>query len=373
MNSWAIGAFTLGMLLCVLYIVHMRRKIRRQDLELGTHAHRFAASEKRIRTIINAIPDMFFIVDRHGTYLEYSAHDPNLLKSFNGVLIGRNLREFFPVADADRLLAAVQTALTRNERVEIRYELDVIAGIHHFECLIVPLDSETVVWFSHDITRQIERETLIRKSLDEKEALLREIHHRVKNNLQVISSLVSLQEAQFESDHDRKLMSDTIWRIQSMSHLHELLYISENIESIDVKTYLVEVINDLLYAFAPDIGNLRVTKNIAPLSVSLDVALPLGLIVNELVMISLKFLHPASSDGSLSIALREEDSVVILDVLNKGPISESLVGRDESTSLGYTLVPALVRQLSGSVKLLPGAPGNVHCEFPLSALRQSRG
>lgn len=372
MTQWAIGAFILCMLLCVLYIVHMKRKLYSKDREIGTHEHRFAASEKRIRTIINAIPDMFFIVDRNGTYLEYSAHDPSLLKSFNGILIGRNLREFFPASDAERLLAAIEFALVRHERVQIYYELDVIAGVRQFECLIVPLESDTVVWFSRDITQQFEREAFIHKSLNEKELLLREIHHRVKNNLQVISSLVSLQEAQFENEHDRKLMSDTIFRIQSMAHLHEFLYQSENLESIDVKAYLEEVVNDLLYAFIPDIGRLNVTKKIDALTVCLDAALPLGLILNELVMVSLRFLHPAGSDGFLSIDLHADAGRVILEVLNEGPVSQDGISHSESASLCYVLVPALVHQLSGSMTVLPGAPGNVRCEFPLSSLCESK-
>ena len=372
MTQWAIGAFALFMLLCVLYIIHMRRKIRSKDRELGKHEHRFAASEKRIRTIINAIPDMFFIVDRNGTYLEYSAHDPSLLKSFNGILIGRNLREFFPAAEADRLIAAMESAFVRHERVQIRYELDVIAGIRQFECLIVPLEADTVVWFSRDITQQREREALIQKSLNEKELLLREVHHRVKNNLQVISSLVSLQKAQFENEHDRKLMSDTIFRIQSMAHLHEFLYQSENLESIDVKAYLEDVVDDLLYAFIPDIGRLSVTKNIGALTVCLDAALPLGLILNELVMVSLRFLHPAGSEGSLSIDRHADSGRVILEILNEGPVSPDGISRNESASLGYVLVPALVHQLSGSMTVLSESPGNVRCEFPLSALCESR-
>jgi PAS domain S-box-containing protein len=373
MTQWAIIAYTLVILLLVLYILRMQGKIRRKDLELGTHAHRFAASEKRVRTIINAIPDMFFILDRDGTYLEYSTHDPDLLKAFEGRLKGQNLRDFFPRAEADRLLGAVRDALAAKERVEVEYELDVIAGRREFTCLIVPLERDTVVWFARDITLQKEREALVRKSLDEKETLVREIHHRVKNNLQVISSLISLQEAQFQSEHDRKLLHDTMHRIQSMSHLHELLYQSESLASINVGTYLADVIDDLLFAFLSETGNISVSKDLEPLIVCLDAALPLGLIVNEIVMISLRFLHPAGSSGSLSVSLRSEGERVVLTVLNEGPGLKDFSVRDESASLGFILVPELVRQLSGTVTQISGKPGNVRCEFPLAALRVSRG
>jgi PAS domain S-box-containing protein len=201
-----------------------------------------------------------------------------------------------------------------------------------------------------DITWRKEAEKQLRSSLQEKEMLLKEIHHRVKNNMQVISSLLNLGTQKINDPAGKEILRASMNRIRSMALVHETLYKSENMADIDFNEYLRGMTSWLVQGS----GRLGVTCMITGDSIhlSLDTAIPCGLIVNELVSNALKHAFNGRDNGSINIVLRREhDGRVTLIVSDDGIGFPQDADIRAMTSLGMTLVFSLVDQISGTITI----------------------
>jgi len=345
-------------------ILLLRRNIRHKNVELN--------SEKRNSAIMQAIPDLFFIIDRNGKYIDYNATEMSMLKMTPKGLIGATVQDFFSPDDTRRIMAAIHQVLAYGGLNVIEYLLDVPAGLRSFESRIVALDGETVLFCARDITKRLSHEEALLRSLHEKEVLLKEIHHRVKNNLQVISSLVSLQVDRFVDDHDRNLMQETQHRIQSMAQLHEFLYQSDDFLSINIREYLSQIVDELTVVWSRVSDRIQIVKHIENLHVSLEIALPVGLIVNELVSNSLKYAFNGTDAGTLDFSLVLEGEVVVLRVRDDGCGLPEGFRIDEATSLGMVLIRSLTEQLAGRISVLSGKGTALQIVFPKSILSNNK-
>jgi PAS domain S-box-containing protein len=203
-----------------------------------------------------------------------------------------------------------------------------------------------------DITENKKSEELLRASLAEKVVLLKEVHHRVKNNLQIISSLLDLQSESMEDEDSGRFVRESRNRITSMALVHEKLYQSENYASINFAEYLDSLTRHLLSTLVKDPALITLTLDIGDFALGVDEAIPCGLIVNELVSNSLKHAFPPGGKGEISIRFRsEEDGWAALTVADTGPgLPPGLDFRNTAT-LGLQLVVLLVQQLRGTVEM----------------------
>ncbi len=204
-----------------------------------------------------------------------------------------------------------------------------------------------------DFTDKRRAEEKIKASLEEKEVLLREIHHRVKNNMQVIISLLRLQSAKIGERQYADMLKESQDRIKSMALIHERLYQSEDIANIDFGGYAKTLTNNLFVSHGVNPDRIRLTVEIEDISLGLDYAIPCGLIINELVSNSLKYAFPNETEGEIRIALRKisKDDVELSLSDNGVGIPEELdFGAIES--LGLDLVKILAEhQLGGQIEL----------------------
>jgi PAS domain S-box-containing protein len=209
-----------------------------------------------------------------------------------------------------------------------------------------------------DISERKLSEDLIRNSLHEKETLLREIHHRVKNNLQIINTLLDLQSYSIPDEQVRRFFNECQDRIRSMAMIHEKLYETVDFVSIDFSAYLENLVNQLFRTYVPD-DRISLTIQSDNLTMGIDEAIPCGLIVNELISNSLKHAFPMGSSGRLTVRLKvDEDRMITLEVADSGVgLPRGLDFRDTDT-LGLQLVTLLVKQLNGELTLENG-PGTV--------------
>lgn len=183
--------------------------------------------------------------------------------------------------------------------------------------------------------------------LADKELLLREIHHRVKNNLEVVSSLLALQSAQINDAQTKDAMQESQNRVQSIGIVHQKLYQGANLGAIEMKDYFINLSESILDSFGAD---KRVTIECAmeKLDVDIDTAVPLGLIVNELLTNTLKYAFPEGQQGKVQIKLqKQKDGVLQLEVSDNG-VGKS--GITKGTGFGGQLVSLLTQQLSGTMK-----------------------
>jgi two-component sensor histidine kinase len=214
-------------------------------------------------------------------------------------------------------------------------------------------------------------ESRIRTSLREKEILLKEIHHRVKNNLQIISSLIHLQSYALRDEADRGLFRETQQRIRAMAQLHEMLYRSPDLASIDAAEYLKAVVDGL----AAGSGRRGPELSCESYRLALDEAVPLGLIANELVSNALKHAYAATmlaggEPGSIELEFAHRGSELCLEVRDEGVGLPAGFDPLASTSMGFTLVRSLAEQLEGSLSI-GGPPGlSVLLRFPERAPRE---
>jgi PAS domain S-box-containing protein len=229
----------------------------------------------------------------------------------------------------------------------------------------VSLRGETIFTvILRDVTQHALAESLLKASLREKEVLLKEVHHRVKNNLQVVSSLLGLQARSIADPLTRKKFEESQNRIQSMALLHERLYQSEDLARIDFADYLSQLANQLLVFYGAG-TRIRLHTNLEPMRVDMDTAVPCGLIVNELVSNSLKYGFPAGRSGDVRLELQRllpgKATLVVADNGTGLPPELDLL---TVRSLGLRLVRTLGEQLGATVHL-DGKHGTVFAiHFP---------
>jgi PAS domain S-box-containing protein len=195
-------------------------------------------------------------------------------------------------------------------------------------------------------------ETQIRKSLQEKEVMLKEIHHRVKNNLQVISSLLKLQAGYIKDDRILEVFKESQNRVRAMALIHEKLYQSEDLARTDFAEYIRSLVHDLFRSYSINSRAVQLTLNVEDVRLSIDTAIPCGLIINELVSNSLKYAFPDRKSGEIKICLQsQENDYYQLTVQDSGGGFPENFDFRNTKSLGLQLVCNLTKQLHGEIQL----------------------
>jgi PAS domain S-box-containing protein len=213
-------------------------------------------------------------------------------------------------------------------------------------------DPVALVGVARDITERKQADESIRASLREKEVLLKEIHHRVKNNLQVISSLLSLQAEYLTDESMLRIMRESQGRVKSMALVHEKLYQSHNLAEIDFGDYVRVLVMQLFrsYGIAQDSVHMVITAD--PVALGVDRAIPCGIIVNELVTNALKYAFPDGRKGTVEVELRSTPGgVITLAIRDDGVGIPHDIEFHKADSLGLTLVHMLADQVQGELTI----------------------
>lgn len=217
------------------------------------------------------------------------------------------------------------------------------------------------VWF--DITDKMQAEEQLRVSLREKEALLREVHHRVKNNLTIITSLLSLQASSVEGKQVREVLREAEGRVRSMATLHEHLYKSDFLGAVDLRSYISSLVRTLTRTY--NRSGIDIVTEIEGVTLDIALAIPCGLIVNELVTNAMKYAFLPETHGLIVVSLkREENQTYILEVRDNGMGFAPPVDLDESPTLGLKLVSILSKQLGGSASFARNGGTSCTVRFP---------
>jgi PAS domain S-box-containing protein len=204
----------------------------------------------------------------------------------------------------------------------------------------------------NDVTERKRAEEQIRASLREKEILLKEIHHRVKNNLQIVSSLLYLQTRRTEHSGVISALRESQNRIKSMALIHERLYQSPDLASVDMGEYTRSLVSDLRHSHIAEESAVRLAVTIEDIPLGITEAIPCGLIINELVSNALKHAFPKGKEGEIVIQLlRKDASQITLTVSDNGVGLPEQADFRKSPSLGLTLINSLVEQLNGTIEL----------------------
>jgi len=324
-------------------------------------------TQKTNNALLLAIPDVMFTTTKDGSFIDFirtKERDriPGLGK---GKVLGKKIKNVLPAKVAKMMNANIRIAIRTEKRQSFEYQIndDKDQGkLKDFEARIIKVNSNEALVMLRDIEERKRAEEELQRSLDEKEILLKEIHHRVKNNLQIISSLLSLQSSYLEDEESINLIKDSQNRVKSMAFIHEILYQRKNFSQVDFSEYVNNLVSNLIFSYAPSGTHIDLTLKVDPVFMDLDNAIPCGLIINELVSNSLK--HAFSKldkekhlildfkGAKLFVGLKKmkkEQLELIVADNGKGISKKSDI--KNSDSLGLQLVNTLVEQLDGKIEV----------------------
>ncbi len=319
-------------------------------------------SEEKYRVLFETMPLGITVSDEAGNIIESNSVSEKLLgiskkeqeqRSIDGEewKIVRPDGSLMPDDEYASVLALKENRIIGNVEMGIVKTADRITWIN-VTATPIPLEKYGVLVVYGDITEKKQAQEQINASLKEKETLLHEVHHRVKNNMQVINSLLKLQSNNIEDEQTKEILKDSQSRVYTMSAVHESLHGSEKLSEIDLKTYLTKITTSVFQMYSIDHRKVKLNSNIGDSPISINQAYPLGLVINELISNSLKYAFPEERSGEITVKIKILDAEIELTVMDDGVgISDSLDWKDSST-LGLKLVRTLVEnQLDGSIDM----------------------
>ncbi|MDD8012145.1 MAG: PAS domain S-box protein [Acidobacteriota bacterium] len=324
------------------------------------------------RLFLRYNPIYVFIKDENIRPIYLSENYEKLLGRPLPEIIGKSMDELFPSALSRTMIADDQRILREGKTLEFIEELNgrvystVKFPIH------IGGKAKYLAGYTMDITERKRVEEQIRASLQEKEVLLKEIHHRVKNNLQVISGLLTLQAAQTNDEKLQRMVKESQGRIWTMALIHQTLYQSGNLVDIDMADYIRSLAGNLLSSHAKAAMPPAIDFDLMPLRLAIDKAIPLGLIINELMTNAMKHAFPDGRSGEIRIALQEcrgtTDGAPCyeLTVADNGAGLPAGFDATKHRSLGLQLVTMLSKQLGGSMAIESSDGTSVHVVFTVN-------
>ncbi len=194
-------------------------------------------------------------------------------------------------------------------------------------------------------------EEVLKSSLNEKNILLKETHHRVKNNMQIISSLLNLQMRYLDKDDAADVLKESQNRVKSMAIIHEKLYQSHDLNSIKIADYVNSLVRDLFYSLNITEGHIKLLIDVEDINLSIETAIPCGLIINELVSNSLKYAFPNNKNGKVLISIKSNDDGYELIISDDGVGFPEELDYKNTNSLGLQLVNSLTEQIDGKIDM----------------------
>ncbi len=228
-------------------------------------------------------------------------------------------------------------------------------GVANKETEYTPADTRQLSLLMDSVWKVVSRmkiESQIKASLVEKELLLKEIHHRVKNNMQIISSLLQLQSNFVTDEADALMFQESQQRINSMSLVYNKLYQSKDLANISFSEYVNSLVTNLMESYNLNEDRITVRINVAEIEMELDFAIPCGLVINEAVTNSLKYAFPDNRKGEIWVDIQQRDAQIIMVLGDNGTGIPANIDFATTKTLGMTLIQTLViQQLSGKIEL----------------------
>lgn len=321
-------------------------------------------SEEKYRTLFEADPDYTILVGLDGVLLDVNPAAERMIGRSKEELIGKHFLKLniFP-KDELKLLKEKFSKLkkhgdTNTYEMRIIDKNGLIRWVQNASTIIKKGNMGYVLEIGSDITERKYAEEEIKSSLKDKEVLLKEIHHRVKNNLQIISSLLDLQSTYVKDDSTAvNVLRESQNRVLSMALIHEMLYQSKDISSIDFSDY----IRNLIYSLFTSYGvktNIKPMISVEETFLNIETSIPLSLLISELVSNSLKYAFPQRKNGEISISLHSQNNHYKLIISDNGVgLPPEIDFENVKSSLGLRLVNSLVNQLDGNIELDRNHPG----------------
>jgi two-component sensor histidine kinase/sensor domain CHASE-containing protein len=325
------------------------------------------ASERRNEAFLDAVPDAIFRVTRDGTILDARSPSKVPLMEVSTNLVGRDAEQvlslypFIAPGQFERSVAATRAAIDTGTPQILTYDVVVEGTRRFFEERVVASGDEEAIVLVRDVTAQKQSEEARRNAV-----LLKEIHHRVKNNLQVISSLLALQAGASADPRTRALLAESRDRVHSMALIHEKLYQTADERGISFAGYVRDLATHLRRSYTGNSETVVMGIDMEEVSLTIDLSVPCGLIINELLSNSLKYAFPDGRKGTVGVRLRRKEwGTVVLTVSDDGVGMPRELDFRNPSSLGLRIVNILVEQIKGTLERNPVQGTSFTVTFPI--------
>jgi PAS domain S-box-containing protein len=339
-------------------------------------AEDLALSEQRFRVVVESVRDYaIFQLDGQGNITTWNIGAERLLGWQEQEVVGRNASLIFTPEDVENgePKKELEQARTEGRSIDERWHMRK-DGTRFFASGVLTRGeafSSGAVTFTkvmQDITRRKEQEDQLHRSLEEKSILVREIHHRVKNNLQMLVSLLSLQASHTRDSRVIAAFEETEARVRAIAHVHEQLYTSDDLSTVEVGSYLAALARELVAIHAGAVPGIELETDVREMTLHIEKAIPVGLIANELLLNSLKH-GLRSGSGRLKLTFRSlprdhGGPSAELCVEDSGPGFPPGVDVTQASSMGYQLINLLIRQLRARIKIRSGPGASITVVFP---------
>ena len=318
-----------------------------------------SASEEKYRAFFESDPDYAILIDSKGVIADVNHAAMQISGLSKEELVGKSFRDLNIFHEDELALHQKKfSKVLRREKI-VPYEARII---NKKGSVIWVLNSSTtitkddkinyVLVIGSDISELKNAEIKLKSSINEKEVLLKETHHRVKNNLQIISSLLNLQELYVKEDPTAvNVLKESKNRVLSMAMIHEMLYQSTNLSHINIPNYIENLISNLVYSYGYK-SNIKTVLNVEEIMLNIETSIPVGLIIGELVSNSLRHAFPHNQEGKITLSLKVCNNGYNLVISDDGvDLPPKFDFRNVESTLGLKLVNSLVEQLDGSIEL----------------------
>jgi len=354
-SEFLIDSFALAIFILPGIYLFAYKPLRNKYIELSAFHNTLSVSEQNYREIVESTDDLIAKVGSNENIMMVNNKAINTFGLSSEESIGRSVFSFIHTDDR------------KKTRKLFNYLVKSKSAVGHFENRLVSNDGRVshMLWASNihyddtgevkfinnigrDITERKKAEEALTQALDNKDMLIREVHHRMKNNLAVIQSLLSLQVKDVTDEKSKGYLLDAENRMHSMAMIHEMLHGSNDLKSLKTRVYIEKLVGTLTQNYKLDTQSIKLQCDIQDISLDVDTMIPLGLIVNELVSNALKHAFPDDTNGELTVSLtKTEESGYVLVIKDNGIGLPEDFDLMKANSLGLKIVKSLVRQIKG--------------------------
>lgn len=318
-------------------------------------------NQKRWETLVEQDPSLIVIhIEGEVQFINSGGVDIIGARS-SEELIGKSIFEFIEEAQIDQAIDQVQQVQEEGKKIAPTvYKVQRIDGEQRYlQVQAMPIkyeEEQASQLVGIDITGYVNYEEELQESLEEKSVLLQEIHHRVKNNLAIISGMMELQAMESTNETLKNKLSDSQLRIQSMALVHELLYESDNFSRLNFKEHVSQLVKTIVQTIDTS-TSIKVDYDLENVMLNINQAIPCALIINELVTNALKHAFVDVKKGQISVSLKEKDEVVHLNIKDNGAGLPETVSFGNAETLGMRIIQSLIQQLEASIDFTSGDEG----------------
>lgn len=327
-------------------------------------------SEQKYRNLVEASRDLIWRIDKEGNFSFINTASTKILGYEPEEIIGNPFVPFVNESKVEEAIGIHQSVVSGNVYENFSLEMVTKDGeIRKLSATAYPMrdNDGTIIGCSGtatDITHILEYQQKLESSLKEKEVLIKEIHHRVKNNLAVISGLFALQAMKIDDEKVIQLFNESQSRIKSIASIHEKLYQNDLLTSIEISSYLKDLLEDIKNTFRRSGKEIDVSVEGDEVTLNVNQAVPFGILANELITNTFKYAFPEYKKGAIKLTIKKEGKEIVFKVEDNGVGLPENFEEMKKGSLGMTLVLSLTDQLNGELTWKSESGAKFELRFP---------